>query len=369
MRRIFTLFALLCATMMSFAAQYCHEELTNGDNKIYLSCLLVSEGNYQIKIEADVQMVGLGGSFCHVNENQPYQLNAQGHFEVSADGKTITCDIESTTAPNLYTPLYVLMPGEVSFGWPNDVEWGTCGEATKTNPELSLNASEVTLDAAASETFQIVASRQGDGGISYESANEGIASVSEAGLVTAVGRGTTTITVRVAETDTYAAANKKLTVKVNGPINWDAINWLLNGSGNEAYTNKYKACAGSPSPNIDIIQQPNWDGVTGPGIYVNYPSAVFTTFPELTYYQQGAGLLFYMTNFTKQVTEVVVGVDNTDYTFFVYYVDGTTEPSGETSENILLPAASVKAIKVIENGQVIILKNGVRYNLLGTEIK
>ena len=364
MKKLSLLIALVCASVMSFAAQYCHEELTNGDNKIYLSCLLVSEGNYQIKIEADVQMNGLGGSFCHVNENQPYQLNAQGHFALSADGKTITCDIESTTAPNLYTPLYVLMPGEVSFGWPSDVVWGSCGEATKTNPELSLNATEVTLDATTSETFQITATRQGTGAISYESANTGIATVSEAGLVTAAGRGTTTITVRVAETETYAAANKKLTVKVNGPINWDAINWLPNGSGNEAYTNKYKACAGSPSPNIDIIQLPGWEGVTGPGIYVNYPSAVFTTFPALSYYQQGAGLLFYMTNFTKKITEVVVGVDNTDYSFTVYYVDGTETPSGMVNATL-----QHKAQKVIENGQVILIKNGVRYNLLGSEIK
>jgi len=364
MKKLSLLIALVCASAMSFAAQYCHEELTNGDNKIYLSCLLVSEGNYQIKIEADVQMNGLGGSFCHVNENQPYQLNAQGHFALSADGKTITCDIESTTAPNLYTPLYVLMPGEVAYQWPSDVVWGTCGESTKTNPELSLNATEVTLDASTSETFQIVATRQGTGAITYESANAGIATVTDAGLVTAAGRGTTTITVRVAETETYAAASKKLTVKVNGPINWDAINWLPNGSGNEAYTNKYKACAGSPSPNIDIIQLPGWEGVAGPGIYVNYPSANFTKPATLSHYQQGAGLLFYMTNFTSKVTEVVVGVDNTDYTFYVYYADGSESPSG--MENTVMQH---KAQKVIENGQVILIKNGVRYNLLGSEIK
>lgn len=365
MRKLFLLTALFCATVMGFATQYCHEELTNGDNKIYLTCQQLSEGNYQIKIEADVQMNGLGGSFGYKDGQAGYQLNANGHFELSDDGKTIICDIESTSAPNLYTPLYVLMPGEVAFGWPNDVEWGLCsGTEAKTNPELSLNATDITLDAATSETFQIVATRQGDGAISYESANEGIATVSADGLVTAVGRGKAVITVRVAETDTYAAANKKLNVTVDGPINWDAIAWLPNGSGNEAYTNKYKACAGSPSPNIDIIQLPNWEGVTGPGIYVNYPSAVFTSFPAMAYYQQGAGLLFYMTNFTEKYTEVVVGVDNTDYSFTVYYADGKENPSA--LDNI---SVQNKAHKVIENGQVVIIKNGLRYNLLGSEIK
>ena len=364
MRKISILLALMCISMAGFATQYCHEELTNGDNRVYLSCLLVSEGNYQIKIEADVQMNGLGGSFCYKDGQAGYQLNADGHFVLSEDGKTITCDIESTSAPNLYTPLYVLMPGEVAYQWPSDVEWGSCGEATKLNPELSLNATEVTLDAANAETFQIVASRLGDGAISYVSGNEGIATVSENGLVTAVGRGATTITVRVAETEVYAAANKKLNVTVDGPINWDAISWLPNGSGNEAYTNKYKVCAGTPAPNIDIIQSPDWEGVAGPGIYAAYPSANFTTPATLAHFQMGAGLLFYMTNFTDKYTNVVVGVDNTDYTFIVYYADGTEDTTA--LDNMVV---TQKAHKVIENGQVVILKNGLRYNLLGVEIK
>lgn len=364
MKKITFLFALLCVSMMGFAAQYCHEELTNGDNKIYLSCQKLSDNNYQILIEADVQMNGLGGSFCHVNENQPYQLNAEGHFVLSADGKSITCNIESTTDPNLYTPLYVMMPGEVAFGWPNDVEWSTCGAQGKTNPELSLNKSEITLDAATSETFQIVASRKGDGAISYESGNSGIATVTDAGLVTAVGRGQTTITVRVAETETYAAANKKLTVNVNGPINWDAIDWLPNGSGNEAYTNKYKACPGSPAPVVDNIQLPDWAGVTGPGIYASYPSAVFESFSTTDYFQQGAGLLFYMSNFTKKYTDVIVRVEGVDYSFTVFNVNGTDEPTA--LGNV---AAQSKVQKVVENGQLILIRNGVKYNALGAIIQ
>ena len=364
MRKIFTLFVLLCASMMGFATQYCHEELTKDDNKIYLSCQKLSDNNYQIKIEADVQMTGLGGSHCYVNESEHYQLNATGHFELSADGKTITCDIESTTAPDFYTPLFVMMPGEVAFTWPNDVEWGTCGASTKNNPELTLNETNITLDATTSETFQIVPTHKGEGAISYENANDGIATVTDAGLVTAVGRGKTTITVRVAETETYAAASKKLTVNVNGPINWDAIDWLPNGSGNEAYTNKFKVCAGSTAPNVDNIQQPDWAGVTGPGIYAAYPSANFTTPTTLSHFQQGAGLLFYVTNFTKKYTEVVVGVDNTDYSFTVFYVNGTEGGSG-LNNTTLQPQPQ----KVIENGMLYIIRDGVKFNALGAIIQ
>ena len=128
------LVAMMFGAMTISAKQYCHEELTNGDNKIYLTAQKLSDGNYQIKVEADVEMNGLGGSFCNVNGVGGYQLNAEGHFVLSADKKTITMDIASNADPNLYTPLYVLMPGEVAYTWPTDVEWGLCEGGSETAP-------------------------------------------------------------------------------------------------------------------------------------------------------------------------------------------------------------------------------------------
>lgn len=354
MKKIFTLFALMSASIFSFATQYCHEELSQGDKTIYLSCQMLSEGNYQIKIEADVEMSGLGGSYCHVNENQPYQLNASGHFVLSDDHKTITLDIASTTAPNLYTPLYVLMPGEVSFGWPNDIEWGLCGSAeAKTNPELSLNETEVSLDADQSETFQIVATRQGDGAISYESANDGIASVSEEGLVTAVGRGTTTITVRVAETDTYAAASKKMTVTVAGPINWAAVEWLAGGN------EKYKVVT-----EPEIGNQFGGKHIENNNLWIGFPSAVFGDNSAVEHSAIGAGVSFPLSQFPYQLNTFHFICDGVDYTIMLYYADGTENTSGVESTTM-----TQKAYKMVENGQVVIIKNGLRYNLLGAEIK
>ena len=131
------LVAMLFGAMTMSAKQYCHEELTNGDNKIYLTAQKLSDGNYQIKVEADVEMNGLGGSFCNVNGVGGYQLNAEGHFVLSADKKTITMDIASNADPNLYTPLYVLMPGEVAYTWPTDVEWGLCEGGTEPTPVVA----------------------------------------------------------------------------------------------------------------------------------------------------------------------------------------------------------------------------------------
>lgn len=140
MKKIISPLFVALTLLMSVSAQakqYCHEPLTQGDNTIYLTCEKLSEGHYQYVIEADVELVGLGGSFCNVNGAGGYQLNAPGHFVLSDDKHKITCAIESNADPNLYTPLYVLMPGEVNFGEIRDIEWGLCN-ADQTEYTITL---------------------------------------------------------------------------------------------------------------------------------------------------------------------------------------------------------------------------------------
>ena len=67
---------------------------------------------------------------------------------------------------------------------------------------------------------------------------------------------------------------------------------------------------------------------------------------------------------TQKYTEVRVRENGTDYYFTVYYADGS-----ETTTAIDNTNADVKAVKVIENGQLFIIKNGVRYNALGVEVR
>lgn len=69
---------------------------------------------YELRITSDEQMVGLGGSFWHINGNEPSDIRT--NMEISDDGHTIICTAVSNADPQLYTPLYVLMPGEVNFG-------------------------------------------------------------------------------------------------------------------------------------------------------------------------------------------------------------------------------------------------------------
>ena len=220
---------------------------------------------------------------------------------------------------------------------------------------MTLNETAVVLDAETSETFQIGAQRKGDGAISYASNNENIATVSETGLVTAVGRGTAVITVSVAETEAYDAASKKLTVTVSGPINWDALSWVENSN------EKYKVAAADGQTVVNV-QKPGF--ADEDGIYTTFPAGISScSLPEGKYAIQGAGIVLYLSAFTDKVTEVRVVADQVNYDFSVFYVDG------KEATAIDIIKEGTRARKAIENGNVVIIRDGVKFNILGVQVK
>ena len=312
MKKLFTktlaILAMLAMTISANAKQYCGEEMTlSGSAKIQLSCIKVSDGNYQIIIEGE-NLNGLGGSFYN-----PGAKELRTAITTNTSTK-IVCDIAAESAPSLYTPLYVLCPGEQNVSWPNDIEWGVCGSGdAKTASELSINATEKTLDATNSETFQIVATTaQGyDGTVTYASSKDGIATVSASGLVTAAGRGTATITVTAPETENFAASTKKLTVTVTGPINWEGVDWLAGSD------NKYKVV-------VDPVIPSQFGGMSkqGDDLYIGFPSAAFGEMSIEPSAGEGAWKKFALSNFPAKENQFTVVCDNKTYTFDVYYADG-----------------------------------------------
>ncbi len=83
--------------------------------------------NYELSIYSDEVMTGLGGSFWYLNDQPGNDIRA--NMTISPDGHTITCTATSTTDPQIYTPLYVLMPGEVNFGQVT-INWIETGAVT-----------------------------------------------------------------------------------------------------------------------------------------------------------------------------------------------------------------------------------------------
>ena len=86
----------------------------------------------------------------------------------------------------------------------------------KQTPESSWSVEEEVVDITGTPTA--VFTTNSDGAITYESSDEGVATIDEKGVITLVGKGITTITATVAETDNYLPDSKsfKLTVTQDG---------------------------------------------------------------------------------------------------------------------------------------------------------
>ena len=148
--------------------------------------------------------------------------------------------------------------------------------------------------------------------------------------------GATAVTTIVVGTSAKRGYVKSITINCEGgevvpPVeddcNWDEIAFLGNGSGNAAYTDRFKICAGNPAP-TDIVNIQSSFG-TEPGIYVTFPSADFgaISLDEDQYAIQGAGMLLYVSAFLYDAeTEVTVVCQNVEYTLTVKNVNPETAP-------------------------------------------
>lgn len=352
-KKLTLLFALLCASVMGWAVQYCEfptGHLGNADfgdpsGRILLTIEKGEGNNVVVKIKNNTENGNpqTGLNYMWVNATGATNNNATYGSHDAANAEEISVIVEFSADQDSYTFNNIHW---AYAGWGG--EWAidgltvtaaelcsTGGGSGLTNPELSINSAAETLDATNSETFQIVATQAGDGAVSYESSNAGVASVDNTGLVTAVGRGTATITISTAETATYAASSKTLTVTVTGPINWEAIGWLQN-------SDKYKLV-------VDPEIGSQFGGIRkeGDNLWVGFPSAAFGAMSIDSNGGEGAYRTFALSNFTQQLSQFTVVCDNVTYTFDVYYADG--EPADLTGWNLARGKAAY-AGHVAENG-------------------
>ena len=172
-------------TTDALASNYCGETLINGDKSIALTCELVS-GIYRIIVEG-TNLNGFGGSFYN-----PGAVNLNTKI-TSSTSTRIVCELDAE--PSFYTPLYVNMPGEVSFSWPNDVIWGSCPAVAVTGVSLNLDELEMQVGGATQTLVATIApSNATNQNVTWSSNHPEVASVIN-GVVTAEGEGTARITV------------------------------------------------------------------------------------------------------------------------------------------------------------------------------
>ena len=109
------------------ATVYCHDKLVSNDGKdtITLTCEKISDGNYEMTVEGE-NLQGFGGTFYN-----PGAVDLRSKITSQTSTK-IVCNIDAASDPVFYTPLYVLMPGEVIFPQLDNIEWGSCGGEKET---------------------------------------------------------------------------------------------------------------------------------------------------------------------------------------------------------------------------------------------
>lgn len=110
-----------------------------------------------------------------------------------------------------------------------------------------------------------------------------------------------------------------LTMSAASGIDWSTIAFLAADEGQ--YNDKYKVSA-AEGLSVVNIQQPPWAAERG--IYVHVPAGISAC--SVNGKIDGAGVILYLSSFTAQETQVTLTYGaNLTCTFWVYYVDGTTD--------------------------------------------
>lgn len=352
-------FFMMIATILFFALpvnakQYCQEAISAGANTIYLSCERFGIDQYQITIESEVDINGLGGSFMHINENQATDIRT--YLTISADKKTATIAFTSSTAPDFYTPLYILMPGEVTFSWPTDIEWGLCN-----NDATAYTITVVQPSADGTIAADKTSAKYGEVVTLTATPNEG--KQLDKWFVTDSQNNSITVTKNqfsMPASDVTITATFKQKVDITPAI----------FSGSETKEVAGTTCTFNWSITRTVDQQLT--------LFIQWDKEIVGAVPQVcidnifhTMIMQGRSAQFTTTDTYEDGTTLVLF-------FYIAYAGGATRidlsyvvgsEKGISTQGIdKVQGDEVQSTKVIENGVLYIEKNGKRYSLLGNQL-
>lgn len=151
---------------------------------------------------------------------------------------------------------------------------------------------------------------------------------------------------------------------------WSSYEWLGDGAGGGAYANKYKVAAAF-GQNVINIQQPGF--AVKPGIYTNFPAGISScSLNDGDYVIDGAGMILYLDAFTAKETAVTVEAGGINYSFKVFYADGTgdvnedPEPGDDPQPGDLNSATFYGSAVVAVNGDDCVFDWSITRNADGT---
>ena len=361
------------------ATQYCHEKLTNGSNSVYLSCTSPSAGLYVILIESDVEMQGLGGSFFHLGSVMGQDM--RNYMEKSADGKKITISAPSDAAPEMYTPLYVLMPGEVSFEWPANIEWGTCSSGSGDDQKPVITAASVSEVTHNSAVIAVTASDNvGITSFLIKNGTQTLKSASQSPFTLSGLASNTTYNLTIVATDAAGNASDPFAL--------------------QAFTTEELHYCSFPT---GMNQDPNWGDPNGQ-ILLTIDKLSGNSVSVLIQPANNGTVIDYFEVWPNNVAAdaphvgtagseqpistpvILTGLASLDFSLTIQWHTKGMDAAGRwttgamtiheaelcTANNTSLENTEKdtrKAVKVIENGQLVIIHNGVRYNALGAQMQ
>ena len=354
---------LLCASTAS-AATYCGETITsnNGNHTATITCSSLGNNSYQFVFESTDAFTGYNAAGSNFYMN----VNGTGGYQVSnhltQDGNKLSVEFTSTAVPNIYVGDFFVQysDGETIFKIPTDADFSqVCSGGDQTEPSvltsIELKADPTSIAVGKTSTITATAKDQYkktmDAEFTYSVTPEDIGTLTD-GVFTAAKTGTATITA------TSGSITQFIQIEI-ADIDWSDF---LGSAAGDQYANKYKV-EKVTGLNIENIQKPSWAKEVG--IYVHVASGISNVSVDSGI--EGAGTCLYLSAFTAQETEVTIVYAGGTITFRVYYADGITDGSGTTTF-VEEPVVKENIIKTIENGQVVIIRDGVRYNVLGATL-
>lgn len=322
---------LLLSTTSISAATYCGETInsTNGKHTAQITCSSLGNNQYLFEFVSTDAFNGY-----NTRSNMYMNVNGAGGYQVSQhltqEGNKLYAVIESNVVPNFYVAVFFVNydDGEAQFNIPTDADFSqSCeGVETPTTPETPENPDDSetpdTPNTSDPTTYcQIPVGHQGD-------ANFG--DVNGRALLTLHKVNETSVKV-ILQPNYAAGALQKL----------DYL-YVISGGGQP-----YPAEAGS-----DIAE----GGVDELAVTITYE----TMPPQLNFDIQWSHPAWngrWLVQLSAITPEQLCLENNSD---------DNEDPDDNQEMGLSNVKSSVKSNKIIENGQLYIINNGVRYNILGT---
>ena len=221
LKSIFAAWLMLCVGVSAWAATtYCGTTITsvNQNHSAAITCSSLGENRYLFEFVSEDEFTGYNaeGSNFHMTIN-----SAEGYHvskNLTQDKNRLYVEITSTSVPSIYVGVFYVQysDGEAQYNIPIDADFSkVCSGSTKQASDLTLTEPATTiLDLQIGDEFSIRYTTSSTGAVAFSSSNTDVATISAAGVITALTAGTTTITVSQAENETYNAGSKSFTLSV-----------------------------------------------------------------------------------------------------------------------------------------------------------